>query len=177
MRKTGFLLLMITLLFATSCDFLRKIAGRPTSFELEERRLDILRIEEAEQQARLDSLKRVQKMMLDSIARLDSLAVLDSIRQVGGSVLNPSSLGGLFSTKLEARYYVIVGAFRSRENAERMHKKVEGKGYSPALISFRNGMNAVGICPSNNIQDAHKALRELKKEKFCPSGAWILLND
>ena len=128
MRKTGFLLLMITLLFATGCDFLRKIAGRPTSFELEERRLEILRIEEAKQQARLDSLKRVQKMMLDSIARLDSLAVLDSIRQVGGSVLNPSSLGGLFSTKLEARYYVIVGAFRSRENAERMHKKVEGKG-------------------------------------------------
>ena len=38
-------------------------------------------------------------------------------------------------------------------------------------------MNAVGVCPSNNIQDAHKALRELKKEKFCPSGAWILLND
>ena len=138
MRKTGFLLLMITLLFATGCDFLRKIAGRPTSFELEERRLEILRIEEAEQQARLDSLKRVQKMMLDSIARLDSLAVLDSIRQVGGSVLNPSSLGGLFSTKLEARYYVIVGAFRSRENAERMHKKVEGKGYATPSLNWAN---------------------------------------
>lgn len=177
MKKTGFLLLIMTLLLATGCDFFRKLAGRPTASEIEERKIEILRIEEAEQQARLDSIKRVQKMVLDSIARLDSLAVLDSIRQGGGSVLNPSSLGGLFSTKLEARYYVIVGAFRSRENAEKMHKRVTGAGYSPALISFRNGLNAVGVCPANNIKDAHKALKDVKKEKFCPSGAWILLNE
>jgi hypothetical protein len=91
MRKTGLLLLVLTLLLTTGCDFFRKLAGRPTSVELEERKLEILRIQEAEHQARLDSIKREHQMMLDSLARLDSLAVLDSIRQVGGSVLNPSS--------------------------------------------------------------------------------------
>ncbi len=177
MKKTGFLLLGIVVVMVTGCDFFRVLAGRPTSSEIEERRLEILRVEEAEHQARLDSIKREHQMMLDSIARLDSLAVLDSIRQSGGSVLNPSSLGGLFATKLEARYYVIVGSFKSRENAEKMLKRVETAGYTPALISFRNGLNAVGVCPANNIKDAHKALRTVRKEKFCPAGAWVLIND
>jgi hypothetical protein len=177
MRKTGFLLLGIVVVMVTGCDFFRVLAGRPTSVEIEERRLEILRLQEVEQQARLDSIKKEHQMMLDSIARLDSLAVLDSIRQTGGSVLNPSSLGGLFSTKLEARYYVIVGAFKSRDNAEKMLKRIEAQGYAPALISFRNGLNAVGVCPANNIKDAHKALIAVRKEKFCPVGAWVLVND
>ena len=177
MGKTGFLLLIMTLMMATGCDFFRKLAGRPTSVEVESRRLEVMRIEEARHQARLDSIRQEHKMMLDSIARLDSLAVLDSIRQVGGSVLNPSSLGGLFSTKLEARYYVIVGSFRSRDNAEKLHRRVEAKGYTPALISFRNGLIAVGLCPCNTIKDAHSALKTVKKESFCPAGAWILLNE
>lgn len=177
MRKTGLLLLVMTLLLTTGCDFFRKLAGRPTSVELEARKLEILRIEEAEHQARLDSIKREHQMMLDSIARLDSLAVLDSIRQVGGSVLNPSSLGGLFSTKLESRYYVVVGSFRSRDNAEKMYRRVAAKDYNPALISFRNGLIAVGVCPANTIKEAHSALMNVKKEKFCPEGAWILRNE
>ena len=177
MRKTGLLLIVMTLLMTTGCDFFRKLAGRPTSMELEELKLEILRIQEAEHHARLDSIKREHQMMLDSIARLDSLAVLDSIRQIGGSVLNPSSLGGLFSTKLEAKYYVIVGAFRARENAEKMYNRVATKNYTPALISFRNGLIAVGVCPANTIKDAHSALLAVKKEKFCPSDAWILMNE
>lgn len=168
---------MSALLLATGCDFFRTLAGRPTSEEIHRRRIEVLRAEEAVQQARLDSIKMEQKIRQDSIARLDSLAVLDSIRQIGGSILNPSSLGGLFSTKLEARYYVIVGAFRARENAEKLHKRTSNLGYSPAVITFRNGLNAVGLCPANNIKDAHTNLRKVKEEKFCPKDVWILLNE
>ena len=171
MRKSFILLIAVTLFTMTGCDFFRIIAGRPTSEEIELKRIEILRAEQAVVQARLDSLKREQKIAQDS------LDALDSIKQYGGSILNPSTLGGLFATKLEARYYVIVGSYRVRNNAEAMFKRAAGKGYEPALISFRNGMIAVGLCPNNNIVDALEALKRVKKETFCPSDVWVLLNE
>ena len=113
MKKSCILLILISLLALTGCDFMRKLAGRPTSEDVEAMRLEILRAEEAALQARLDSLRNVEQRMVQ-----DSLNALDSIRQLGGSILNPASLGGLFATKLEARYYIILGSFRSRANAD-----------------------------------------------------------
>lgn len=170
MKKSLFILLA-AMLSLTGCDFLRSLAGRPTSEVIESRRLEILRAQEAVEQARLDSLRQEQKMVLDSIA------ALDSIRQQGGTILNPAQLGGLFATKLEARYYIIIGAFSKRSNAEALMTKVSEVGYSPALISFRNGKIAVGLCPVNTLPDALTSLMTVKEEPFCPSDAWILVNE
>ena len=90
MKKTYILLMLALLPFVTGCDFMRKLAGRPTSEEVENMRLEILRAEEAALEARLDSLRNVEQRMLQ-----DSLNAIDSIRQLGGSILNPASLGGL----------------------------------------------------------------------------------
>ena len=155
----------------TGCDFFRMLAGRPTSEEIESKKLEILKAQEAIEQARLDSLVREQKMVQDS------LAALDSLKQQGGTILNPAKLGGLFSTKLEARYYVIVGAFRQRTNAEVLLEKAAALGYKPALILFRSGMIAVGLCPVNTLPEAVASLKKVKMESFCPSDAWILVNE
>ena len=171
MKKSLFILLMVAALSLTGCDFMRTLAGRPTSKVIESKRLELLRAQEAIEQARLDSLRHEQQMMLDSIA------ALDSIRQQGGTILNPAQLGGLFATKLEARYYIIIGAFNMRSNAEALMNKVSELGYSPALISFRNGKIAVGLCPVNNLPDALTSLVTVKAEPFCPSDAWILVNE
>jgi len=177
MKKSFILLALSSLLIFTGCDFLRKIAGRPTSEMIENKRIEVLRIEEALQQARLDSLKRVEKAMRDSLAALDSIAALEGIRQNGGTILNPAKLGGLFTTKLESRYYIIIGSYRHRSNAETLLKTAAAAGYSPALISFRNGLIAVGLCPVNNLQNALEALKKVRTEPFCPKDVWILLNE
>ena len=171
MRKIMVLLMGVSLFAVTGCDFFRTIAGRPTSEEIETKKLEILKAEQAAAQARLDSIKREQQMMLDS------LAAMDSIRQYGGTVLNPAKLGGLFTTRLEARYYVIVGAFMFRSNAEALLNKAKAAGYQPAIISFNNGMNAVGLSPCNNIVDAKEALKAIRNEAFCTKDVWILLNE
>lgn len=176
MKKSYILLALAVLMTVTSCDFMRRLAGRPTSEDIEVARLEILRIQKeaevAAEQARLDSIKQVQK------ALQDSLAAYDSLRQEVGSILNPAELGGLFSSKLEARYYVIVGAFRARSNAEGMVERINKEGeYAPALINFRNGMIAVGVCPRNKVQDAVQALKEVREESFCPKDVWILVNE
>lgn len=173
MKKSYILLIIVSLLCLTGCDFMRKLAGRPTSEDVEMKRIEILRAEEAALQARLDSLRNVEQRMMQ-----DSLNALDSIRQLGGSILNPASLGGLFATKLEARYYIILGSFRSRANAEGLFNVAKNAGYKPALISFgKGGLIAVGVSPVNKLSDAFTALNSVKKEKFCPNDVWILVNE
>ena len=173
MKKSYILLVIVSLVCLTGCDFMRKLAGRPTSEDVELKRIEILRAEEAALQARLDSLRNVEQRMMQ-----DSLNALDSIRQLGGSILNPASLGGLFATKLESRYYIILGSFRSRANAEGLFNVAKDAGYKPALISFgKGGLIAVGVSPVNKLSDAFAALNSVKKEKFCPKDVWILVNE
>ena len=173
MKKCYLLLIIATMLSLTGCDFMRKLAGRPTSEDVELKRIEILRAEEAALQARLDSLRNVEQRMIQ-----DSLNALDSIRQLGGSILNPASLGGLFATKLEARYYIILGSFRTRANAEALFNVAKEAGYKPALISFgKGGLIAVGVCPVNRLPDAFVSLNTVKKESFCPMDVWILVNE
>lgn len=173
MKNSCIFLVILSLLCLTGCDFMRKLAGRPTSEDVEMKRIEILRAEEAALQARLDSLRNVEQKMIR-----DSLNALDSIRQLGGSILNPASLGGLFATKLEARYYIILGSFRSRANAEGLFNVAKDAGYKPALISFgKGGLIAVGVSPVNKLSDAFTALNGVKKEKFCPKDVWILVNE
>ncbi|MBQ6688545.1 MAG: SPOR domain-containing protein [Bacteroidales bacterium] len=171
MKRCILPLMAVALFVVNGCDFFRTLAGRPTSEDIENRRIEIMKAEEAALQARLDSL-RLQEQMVQ-----DSLEALESIRQSGGSILNPASLGGLFATKLEARYYVIIGAFRTRSNAEALLLKAKDSGYAPALINFRGGLTAVGVCPVDKVQDAVEALYIVKQEQFCPSDVWILVNE
>ena len=171
--KIKVILLLVAMTFlASGCDFFRSLAGRPTSEDIENMKIERLRAEEAALQARLDSLKNVEQKMLQ-----DSLNALDSIRQIGGSVLNPAKYGGLFATRLEARYYVIIGAFRTRSNAENLLRTAKASGYRPALISFQSGMIAVGLCPSGRIVEVRESYEALKNETFFPKEAWILVSE
>ncbi len=171
MKRALIFALLAATLCLTGCDAFRRLAGRPTSEEIEAMRTEIRLAREAEHQARIDSLKRVEK------ALADSLAVLDSLKQMKGTILNPSSMGGLFTTKLDFRYYIVVGAFTQRSNAEALLMKVQEKGYTGTLISFRNGFNAVGICNTDNLNQAFRSLKTVKTEPFCPEDVWILVNE
>lgn len=175
--KRAFILLMSAtmLLLVTGCDFIRTLAGRPTAARLEEIRLERMAREEARHQAVLDSLQRAEKQMADSLAALETY-LLDSLAQTRGTILNPSKMGGLFTTKLESKYYIIVGAFRGRSYAERKLKACNGAGYTGTIISFRNGLLAVGVCPSNDLSASLKTLKEMRGKGICPQDAWILVN-
>lgn len=173
--KRTLILAFALLTLVSSCDFIRSIAGRPTSQQLEQIRQDKIAREEALQQARIDSLKRVQQAMEDSLAAMEK-RLLDSLSQVSGTILNPSALGGLFTTRLETKYYIIVGAFRNRSYAERKLEACNAAGYTGTIISFRNGLLAVGIYPSNNLQEIVRKLQEIRGTGICPKEGWILMN-
>jgi len=174
MRKS-IILLAVCALFLQGCDFVRTVAGRPTSAQLEDIRKDRMAAEEARHQARLDSMAKAEKAMAEAMAAREA-QLLDSLTQAKGTVLNPSKLGGLFTTKLESKYYIVVGAFRARANAERKLTQCNSAGYTATIISFRNGLLAVAICPSNNLEETLKTLKKLRGTEVCPQDGWILMN-
>ena len=174
--KKNLIYLVALVLLASSCDFVRTLAGRPTSAQLETIRQEKLAAEEARHQARLDSLEKARKAMADSLAALEK-HLLDSLSQAKGTVLNPSKLGGLFTTRLETKYCIVVGAFRNRYYAERKLKSCNEAGYTATIISFRNGLLAVSVCPSDDLNQTLKTLKQLRGKGICPKDGWILVNE
>ena len=176
MKKTLILVLALTTLLAGSCDFVRSIAGRPTAAQVEEIRIERILQEEARHQAVLDSMEQVKKHLADSIAAREAY-LLDSLTQAKGTILNPSKMGGLFTTKLQAKYCIVVGAFRNRAYAERKLNKCNEAGYTGTIISFRNGLLAVSVCPSDDLNEVINTLRQLRGKGICPEDSWILMNE
>ena len=178
MKRSVILLLAFAALLLGGCDFVRTLAGRPTSDDLEVKRSQLERAENAARyQARIDSFDQVLAHRADSLAALDA-HLLDSLSQTKGTILNPTKMGGLYTTKLASRYYIVVGAFRTRSYAERKLTQCNNAGYRDAtIISFRNGLLAVAVCPSNSLNETLKKLRELRGDGLCPPDGWILVNE
>lgn len=151
--KNAFLTIAVMTLVATAvtgCDFFRRLAGRPDS-EWIEAKAEAIRQEEEALRIRQDSLERARK------AEADSLAAADSVRLANHRY----------------RFCVILGSFSSKENAERYVEEIVAKGYKCELLTFRNS-TAVGVCPTDDEEQAKKSLSELQRQDFCPNGAWIL---
>ena len=72
------------------------------------------------------------------------------------------------------RYYVIVASFSKVENAGKCAERMENRGYPSELLKFKGGYTAVGICGTDDEQEAKESLKELKRQDFCPQGVWIL---
>lgn len=181
MKKTALLLLLGVALLATGCDFFRSLAGRPTSAQLGVKRDSLARVAAAEaaENARLAALEQHRR---DSIAAAeqfsrDSLAAEEEIRASKIMVLTPDKLKGLFRTELSRKYYVIVGSFRERPNAEKKLRGVLEAGCPAELIRFGNGYHAIGALPTDSVTVILSSLKRLKAEKICPNDAWILRND
>ena len=151
--KNAFLTIAVMTLVATAvtgCDFFRRLGGRPDS-EWIEAKAEAIRQEEEALRIRQDSLERARK------AEADSLAAADSVRLANHRY----------------RFCVILGSFSSKENAERYVEEIAAKGYKGELLTFRNS-TAVGVCPTDDEEQAKKSLSELQRQDFCPNGAWIL---
>lgn len=182
MKKSSLLLIMLMLVTLTGCDFLRAVAGRPLSRDIEKKRIEIIKAEEVALQAHLDSVAREQeaaarKAVQDSI---DAYAYIHENKVVfnNASKLGGVSEDGLSDTGNGRRYRVVLGSFKDRNNAVKLEKAISEAGdFCPHLIVLRTGMVAVAACPSDKIQNVVHGLKKLKTIDVCPADAWILKCD
>lgn len=172
MKKSIILLMIVVLPLATGCDFFRALAGRPTSKDIDAKRVEIMKSEEAALQARLDSIRTAEEKVVS-----DSIAALDSIAAQGIIMAGESRLGGLKGDGTGHRYHIIVGAFRDRDNAQKLAAKAADGGFEAVLLDCRGGMIAVGLCPSDRIAETYDALTILRHKPFCPKDSWILVSE
>lgn len=185
MKRSYILALFAVMLLVSGCDFFRKVAGRPTSADLQAKRTEITYVEAqkaelAREQARLDSLEAVARKEREAreMAERDSLAAHQTLKEKGCQIYELKSLKGLSSGELSHRYYLIVGSFKEGANADKFISKVAKDSLmQPVKVKFRTGMIAVGVCPRNKIADMPSVIEEVRTKTFCPKDAWILVNE
>jgi cell division protein FtsN len=159
-------LVLSVALMATGCDFFRVLAGRPTSKDIEAKREQILR------SAQDDKVT----------APSDTVASTEQPVSTGQDEAKPDTVAHerpagpqtVSKTGEKKRFYVIMGAFSSRENAEKYAARIKGFGYEPEFFGFTEGRTAVGIGGTDDQEEAKAFMKELKGQDFCPEGVWIL---
>ena len=179
MKKSYILLVLVTMMTVTGCDFFRKLAGRPTS--------DVIEIKRQEMVADLEFKAARQKAIEDSLAivaknEADSIEACQYIKENGIRMYSSASLGGIVlddeTGGYVGQYRVIVGSFKDKTNAQKKLAQVESAGeFGSHFIRMRNGMIAVATCPVDQIQNALAGLRELQRIGVCPEDGWILKID
>ncbi len=172
MKKSFVLLMSIMLVSLSGCDFLRALAGRPSSKDIEEKRIAIIKAEEEALQTRLDSIRIAGEKTVS-----DSLAAFDTLKAWGVTMKGSDKMAVSSGTELGFRYYIIVGAFGDSANARKMFNVASEKGYNPVLINSRRGMIAVGLAPTDRISSLKESYEKLRTESFCPKDAWIMVNE
>ena len=163
--------LLVAAVCAAGCDFLRNVAGRPVSEDLE-----VLR-----SQAELKMLR--EKAVMDSLAvlekhRADSLEAVRFFASEDAPVMvSAARLKGLDLSAFDSRYLIVLGSFSQPQNAEIFGKKVSDAGYETAVLSYNYGTRIVGVCPTGDIFELMQCWLKVKKEQFFPENAWIMIKD
>jgi hypothetical protein len=169
---------VLLVLAVTGCDFFRKVAGRPTSSELEVRRVEIAAREQAEQEARAraqavrDSIAAVEKAVADSAAAETFFRTSRVMR------IRSHTLRGIKTEDFPYRYCLVLAGFSQPGNGEKFSEQLKEAGYEPAILRYTRGSSTVvGICPTDRFGDLKEAYEKVRTEKFFSRDAWIFIKD
>ena len=183
------ILLSVTLL-VTGCDFFRVLAGRPTSKDIEAKREAILRSAQDDKLGAQDDMDSALRQAPDSV-RDDSSTVKPEMTEEAAPERRDdgqrpySAAAEQSEARMDAavsarpagekkRFYVIMGAFSSKDNADKYADKIREYGYEPEFFGFTEGRTAVGIGGTDDPDEAQAFMMNLKRQDFCPAGVWIL---
>jgi len=193
MRKVLVFMALSALLFSvSSCDFFRALVGRPTSEWIAEKEARIKADEELknyvfdemETDSSLVETFEAETMPVEAPAS-EVAPVLEEASSAETTVAEvpvvekapasktPVNVKGM-DQKLEYGYYIVVGAFSNKENAQKLADQAKAKGYEYVLLAWNNGLTAVALCPTNDLAVAYSSLENLSREPFCPKDAWIM---
>lgn len=159
---------MLALVLLSGCDFLRTVAGRPTSAELQAK-AEAVAAEDAVLKAQAEALEAARKHTADSLAAVEYLA------QEGPRKTAASSLKGLDLSGFNSSMLIVLGGFSKPENAAAFASKVEAAGYKTSVLRYNYGSSIVGVCPTDDPVELRDCWIKVREEKFCPKDAWIMV--
>lgn len=166
-----FILVCLTGMTLSSCDFLRSVAGRPTSAEL-----NAAKVQNEKPEVRVDTVKVVEKVVV-----VDTVMVAEpeyKLEKHSGRLSVPFAYTHTTSKLVaepEYNYYVLVGTYRQKGTMNKMISQAKEAGYRSYQLKYENGLVSVGLCPSNKLGEAVDSYLKLKREAFCPADACVLI--
>lgn len=167
-KVTTYITLVIIFLNITSCDFLRRVAGRPTSADIAIKSETLeLRRQQVE-----DSLRFVAAL---EAARRDSIAVATRVRDLGVKISDVFFFGDP-TEPLQCRYNLIIGVYKTGAMASRQIREVESKGFTPFQIYFKDGVRAIALASDDNLASLADVIESARNAGVLPKDAWIYEN-
>lgn len=76
---------------------------------------------------------------------------------------------------VESGYYILIGTFKQKANADKLAKQAEKAGQKVTRLEYANGRTSIALRRSDNLSDAFVALGEVRKLSFSPKDACILV--
>lgn len=174
MGKTGIITALCAFaVLAGGCDFIRIVAGRPTSDYIESKR-EIVEKTELFKRQQADSIERAKKK--EEEAKAHAIAAEESMQRLTASnrLIPVTRISNLDKSVLECSFYVMIGSFSSSDNALSLASKAREAGFESVILPYRNGRCAVALDPCDDIVKAEESLHKALLQPFCPAEAWIL---
>lgn len=141
--------MLLALLLFTGCDWVKKQLGMPTSEDLEKMKMEMEQKELREKQIK-DSIEA---------ARLNSLRLAQE--------------KDIPYSKLDNKYYVIMGSFKEIANADILKAELEKIGYTPVRIALKNGFDMVALAGFDAYGQAVAEISKIEDNDLCPYDVWI----
>ncbi|MBP5539457.1 MAG: hypothetical protein J6X69_06500 [Bacteroidales bacterium] len=159
----------------SSCDFLRRMAGRPTSSELAllEQKRDSLEIERRLKHKR--PAPEATETSPSAAEPVSDEAQIQALRDASGSLYLRRLSRFRGSAPAAELFYVIVGTFKEADNAERFCKRLQDAFPQAQVLVLGNGLRLTAVCATDRADQTLSFLAENKAR--LPAETWVLIND
>ncbi len=73
------------------------------------------------------------------------------------------------------RFFVILGSFSVKQNADRFKSRLENEGYSPVILLSETGYNRVSVDSYSREADARQRVLQIRRSSPEFHDAWLLI--
>jgi hypothetical protein len=98
---------------------------------------------------------------------------VDSTAYNSMDISSPVSIASTSLPTVKGKYYMIVGCFTVRQNADKYAEKIKGLGYEPQIIQGRDNFQMVSARSYDNYKQSIGELDKFRTE--VTQNAWVFL--
>lgn len=152
-----------------SCDFIRSLASRPTSSDLEVMREQI-HADSLRRKALQDSLDREHERYL--AFKADSIYVMTELNSMNCYIRNLTEQPKAVVSSLSARYWIVTGVFKVESHAVRLAASLKEEGYGVEVIPY-GARFMVLAAPNDSLKGILNDYKRLSASSLSVPGMWI----
>jgi len=190
-----FLCVCFVVFLSSGCDLLRGIAGLPTAEEVEkmaeaiekkkaetsdtlavqsEQVPDSVSVVAEAVEAAPEAVTPVQVKTAEAAPVKAAAGPVASFDSFGYNVMAYSPQKHKYTKAPEKGYYLMIGYFNSKENAENLVANAKKDGFEALILQNTNGASSVALVHTATSGEMAQVLKKASTLSYVPKSAWIL---